>query len=51
MYGVGKNAFHRFEIGDLCPHIGQMVGGEIADLGARLMPAFGGEREQRADFI
>jgi len=51
VHGVGKDTFHCFEGGDLCPYTGEMLGGEATDLDARLTPALGGKCQQRADFI
>jgi hypothetical protein len=48
---LAEHAFHRFEVGDLCPHISEMSAGKVSDFDARLMPALGGESEQGADFI
>ena len=51
MHGLGEYSFHPSQVGDFCPHIRQMSGGEVSDLHTDLMPALVGKSQQRVDFI
>jgi hypothetical protein len=39
LHSIGKHTVHSFQVGELGSHIHEMPGGDVADLGTRLMPA------------